>query len=838
MLPTPYESAMMTAAKLPFEGRSWKEIADAFFATGDASRVLEGRSGKVDQMVVSAYEEILAPAFPQEMTVLAVGGYGRRELFPHSDVDLLLLVAQTPTGTRKDALEAFLRFLWDSNLRLSHSVHSLRDCCSVHDDNIELSISLLDRRLLAGDEGLYKKLTDRLPRFLHAQRQDLIRKLCQLTRPRHAKYQHTIYHLEPNVKEAPGGLRDLHLLWWLDKLRDDPLVASQWLNGLQPARDFLWTLRCFLHFRAGRDDNVLTFGAQEEFAEQAFLPFDNPESWLRHYFFHARSIYRAAVRVMDLSEGQTSSLLMGFRQWRSRLSNAEFTVSRERVFFKSPRSVPYDPELIVRLFQFLGRHNLKPALETERKIAENLPVIEEFYKQKKPHWAAILEMLAMPHASTGLLSMHETGALSAVFPEWKRVECLVVRDFNHRYTVDEHTLLAIRSLEKLPVTEDPRRKRFEGLLSEIDETATLRLALLFHDVGKGEGTGEHVSRSVEIAEPAMERIQLPVRKRALVRFLIEKHLELSAAMSRDLDDPATARILAERIGTVERLKYLALVTYADISAVNPGALTPWKAEQLWLVYLTVYNELTRELDTDRIHEQRSVSPEKAAFLEGFPSRYLRTRSDEEIESHLALHRQAREGSGAAVKVDRRNGVYDLVVIAPDRPHLLASLAGTLSSFGLNILKAEAFANDRGTALDTFAFEDPKRNLELNPSEVERLSYTLEKVARGKLRARTLLRNRAVPASPSKGGQVEARISFNNEASDSATLIELVAQDRPGLLYDVTRRVSESGCDIKVVLLDTEAHKAIDVFYVTHDGQKLSPELTEFLRSSLLEAARG
>lgn len=828
---------MTTAAKLPSEG-GWKAIEDAFFASGDASKVLQGRSEQVDRTVVSAWQELLAPAAPSGMALLAVGGYGRRELFPYSDVDLLLLTVQTPEGAQKTALEAFLRSLWDKGLRLSHSVRTVRECCAVHEDNVELSISLLDRRQLAGDENLYAKLDERLPKFLHAQRQSLIRKLCELTRPRHAKYQHTIYHLEPNVKEAPGGLRDLHLLWWLDQLRDDPVVASEWLRSLEPSRDFLWTLRCFLHFRAGRDDNSLTFSAQEEFAEQDFLPFDNPESWMRHYFFHARSIHRAAVRVMDLSEGQNSSLLKGFRQWRSRLSNAEFTVSRERVFFKSPRSIPYDPELVLRLFQFLGRHDLRPALETERKIAENLPALEQHFAQKRPHWAAVFETLNVPHAFTGLFAMHESGVMSAVFPEWKRVECLVVRDFNHRYTVDEHTLLAVKSLEDLHQTSDPRHKRFESLMAEIDDPAALRLAILLHDLGKGEGTGEHVRLSVEVAEQAMERIQLPVRKRALVRFLIERHLELSAAMSRDLDDPVTARHLAEQVGTVERLKYLTLLTYADISAVNPTALSPWKAAQLWLVYLTVYNELNRELDTDRIHEPRSVSPKKAAFLEGFPSRYLRTHSDEEIDGHLELDRQAQEGSGVAVKVERRNGVYDMVVLCPDRPHLLASLAGTLASFGLNILKAEAFANNRGTALDTFAFEDPKRNLELNPSEVERLSYTIEKVARGKLRARNLLKNRVAPPSPSQGSQVEATVSFNNDASDAATLIELVAQDRPGLLYDVTRRLSESGCDIKVVLLDTEAHKAIDVVYVTYEGRKLPAHLMDSLRTSLLEAAQG
>jgi [protein-PII] uridylyltransferase len=431
--------------------------------------------------------------------------------------------------------------------------------------------------------------------------------------------------------------------------------------------------------------------------------------------------------------------------------------------------------------------------------------------------------------------MHEAGVLTAIFPEWKRIECLVVRDFYHRYTVDEHTLLAIKSLEKLSNTEDPQRQQYRNLLSEIDDPATLRLALLLHDVGKGEGDGQHANRSVEIASAAMERIQLPLRKRSLALFLIEKHLDLSAALSRDLSDPATTRALADNVGTVERLKYLTLITYADISAVNPSALSPWKIEQLWLVYLAAYNELTRELDSDRIREHRDDSPERAAFLEGLPSRYLRTHSDEEIDAHVELDRAARE-AGAAVKIERRNGSFDLVVIAPDRPHLLASLAGCLASFGLNILKAEAFANARGTAIDTFCFEDPKRNLELNPSEIDRVAFTLERVALGKLKARNLLKSRPSVPAPSKGGTIESRVSFNNDASDRATLVELVAQDRPGLLYDVARTLSESGCNIEVVLLDTEAHKAIDVFYVTIDGRKLAVEEVPPLQDLLQKIA--
>ena len=321
---------------------------------------------------------------------------------------------------------------------------ALRECCELHDQNIELNISLLDERLLAGDQDLYLKLKERLPRFLEAQQQLLIRHLCSLTRSRHAKYQDTIYHLEPNIKDTPGGLRDLHLLHWLDRLRAE---RAGFVEKLDPARNFLAALRCFLHFRTGRDDNSLTFDSQEEISDKQFLPTKETSDWMREYFFHARGIYRAVIRVMELSEGRNSSLLSEFRNWRSRLSNADFTVSRERVYLKSPLRVAYDPEVVMRLFQFVGRHGFRLALDTEKRIGELLPVIEEHYLKNHPHWAALLETLVQPHASQALVAMHETGVLQAIFPEWKHIECLVVRDFYHRYTVDEHSLLAIRSLE-------------------------------------------------------------------------------------------------------------------------------------------------------------------------------------------------------------------------------------------------------------------------------------------------------------------------------------------------------------------------------------------------------
>jgi [protein-PII] uridylyltransferase len=457
--------------------------------------------------------------------------------------------------------------------------------------------------------------------------------------------------------------------------------------------------------------------------------------------------------------------------------------------------------------------------------------LEEYFATSRPLWPSLKLLLQLPHAARALRAMHDTGLLQIIIPVWEQIECLVVRDFYHRYTVDEHTLVTLEYLEELRATVDPSRKRFRELLEETEEAPLLYMALIFHDMGKSDGLEGHAVASAKVATLVLERMQMPEADRRRVLFLIEHHLDLSAVMnSRDLGDPATGVELAQRVETIEQLRLLALMTYCDISAVNPDAMTPWRLEQLWRTYLVGHRELTRELETERIHSQ--ASDEQSKFLEGFPTRYLRTHTDEQVSAHVELARVAVE-NGVAIMLERGSGVYSLTVVTPDRPNLFASLAGALSAFGMNILKAEAFANANGQVLDTFCFADPMRTLELNPAEADRLKSTVRRAVLGKEDVQRLLRGRPKPAVPSKHAAVKPTVAFDGQASDTATLVEIVAEDRPGLLYDLASTFSSAACSIEVVLIDTEAHKALDVFYVTKDGAKLPPDLQEDLRGRLL-----
>jgi [protein-PII] uridylyltransferase len=788
----------------------------------DPVALLAARTGEVDRAVLAAAGTLSAvPGF----ALLAVGGYGRCELFPYSDVDLLLLFAsERATEGHKPEISAFLQTLWDAGLRVSQSVRTPEECLQVHDQNTELNISILDRRYLCGDRALYDALDQKLPRFFQANRNALVANLAGLTHERHKKFADTFFHLEPNVKETPGGLRDYQLIRWLEQLRGSTPEPSP---DLLLAFEHMARIRWWLHTDGRRDQNVLTFDAQDAIAQQ--WDQGGAAGWMRQYFRHSRAIYRAATRELESQEAQTSGLLAQFRDWRSRLGNADIGVRRERCHLREPRLLEGDPDLALRLFEFVARHGIPPSLETARRIESQLGGIEAHFGGERPSWPALCRLFALPQAAMAIRAMHDTGALFAFFPELNSIEFEVIRDFFHRYTVDEHTIVAIEILLKPP-------NPYAGLLAEAGQLGPLVFAALFHDSGKGNPDEGHVDGSVKLAKAAMSRLSTPAVDREAVLFLISRHLVLSAAMrTRDVFDPQTIQDVAAQMETVERLKALTLLTYADISAVNPTAMTPWRAEQLWQLYLSVYNELTRSLETDRIEAAPAFAPERAAFLEGFPKRYLRTHTEAEVAGHEALEAKAR-ARGAAVEIRKVESAWQMTLAAPDRPGLFACAAGTLSGFGLNILRAEAFANRRGMVLDTFTFADPMRNLELNPSEVDRLRSTAERVLMGRLDVKTLLRNRPKPSPPSSNSEIDGRVSFNSEASRSATLIEIVAQDRPGLLYDLTSAISAHGANIEVVLIDTEAHKAIDVFYVSAEGKKLTPEAQAALAEALREAA--
>jgi [protein-PII] uridylyltransferase len=378
--------------------------------------------------------------------------------------------------------------------------------------------------------------------------------------------------------------------------------------------------------------------------------------------------------------------------------------------------------------------------------------------------------------------------------------------------------------------------------------ALLIFSLLLHDVGKGMPVENHVVGSLQALETAADRLKLSPEEKTEVYFLIEHHLDMSATVQRrDIFDPSTVSGFAGTVGNLERLQRLSLLTYADIHAVNPEALTPWKAEMLWQLFVATSNHFSRTIDRDRLHasdesflleqvRQETGTASKTEierFLEGFPRRYLAVHSPAEIAAHFALY-QRLGSEPVQTEIKSTHHAFTLTLLSADRPALFAAIAGVLAAWGMNIVKADAFANSAGVVLDTFHFVDLHRTLELNPSEIPRFRQSIADVVNNRQALEPLLKGRlaAAMARPPKV-LVQTTVNFDDESSEHCTLMEIVTQDRPGLLYEIGSGLARLACNIEVALIDTEGQKAIDVFYLTAQGRKLTPQKQELLREVLL-----
>jgi [protein-PII] uridylyltransferase len=837
-------------------------IQREFAASGAGRTAVAQRTELIERVLQRLWHDLISPEVdkPRNFALVATGGFGRGWLFPYSDIDLLFLFSdRSAEQAFKDHVRRFSQELWDLRLRLSPASRLLAECERYDPNNTEFTISLLDCRYLAGDRDLFARLHDKvIPKLVEREAGPLLQGLAEVTRERHGKFGQTVYHLEPNLKETPGGLRDYNVACWLalisamDKLHDWPDASSLRApvrRQLDAALEFLMSARCFLHFRHGRDDNALSWEAQDESAARRIGVTDSSEptaaDWMRIYFGHARAVQRTVEQLLEEIPEAWSSLYRQFQSWRSRLSTPDFSVVDGLIFLQQP-SAMQDPEILLRLFHFMANHGLKLSTTTEYRIEQALPALASHPPRGAELWLYLQETLLQPHAADALRAMHSLRLLTLLLPELKPIDSLVVRDFYHRFTVDEHSFLAIESLHRLRESQSEWDKRYSELLGELEDPELLYLALLLHDTGKGVPGGNHVEASLDIAGRCLDRLDADPSERATVLFLIANHLELSAALRRDIFNPETVAAFAEKVGTPERLKMLCLLTYADIKAVNPEALTPWKAENVWQLYISAANYLNRSAD-QRVHADvhddkfarfrslASVTSNKfRSFVEGFPQRYLRVHSAEEVMRHLEMADQVAEDP---VQIDLKRGRhwYDLTLVTRDRPFLFATLTGVLAAWGMNIVKANAFSNEAGTVVDTIHFTDRFRTLELNLSEWARFKRSITEVLLGEADLDRMLRDRQrSEKSVITKVKVETKIEFDDTCSSSSTMVQVIAQDRPRLLHRIASCLSDQECNIEIALIDTEGQMAIDAFYLTSKGAKLTPQHCKQVEKALLD----
>jgi [protein-PII] uridylyltransferase len=838
-----------------------EKIRVAFACSYDGEAASRQRSALVDSVILQLWNaEPGADSAP--LCVAAIGGYGRGTLFPCSDIDLLFVCGQTAGQQfQKSLISKLCQALWDLHLRAGPSVRTLQECGVLQRDNFEFGISLLDCRYLCGEKGLFEELRAQvIPRMVAREAPELMRNLWEMTRRRHQKYGHTIFHLEPNIKEYPGGMRDYQVACWqavisgLEKSLIWPAPESLLPQALRrdcnAALEFLSSVRCFLHYQQNRNLNVLTYDLQAEAASRGIglsgIP-ASPADWMRAYFRHVRAIYRLTVLQDEVPAAQ-SGLYRIFQNRKSRLSNADFAVVQGRVFLRQ-RSALAEPSLLFSLFEFVARHGVKLSAETERCVEAVLPEIQGRLSSFSDLWEHFRRILVLSHAGVALRAMHRLGFLVMIFKEFQLVDSLVIRDYYHRHTVDEHSFVAIEAVHALNSPGNESHGRFRDILLACDRPELLFLALLFHDVGKGMPVSSHVEGSLGALPGIFDRLRLEAEDCEIVRFLIANHLHMSATiLQRNIFDPETVQGFAESVGTIERLKMLTLFTYADISAVNPQALTPWKAEMLWRLFAASENFLNRSVDDQRLHTSgtdpkvEQIAPDWTGSLEGqdlhllldgFPRRYLVSHTRAEILAHAEMWRRLRE-SGVQVQVAKRESCYQLTLLTTDRRRLFATIAGVLSCWQMDILKAEAFCNKSGVVLDTIRFADRFRNLELNPPETRRLEGDIAAAVSGEFDVDRMVDEKGRASWPRPKLTVQPRLRFDNECSSHSTLLELIAGDRPGLLYDVSTAIAELGCNIEVALIDTQGQTALDVFYLTWKGGKLNSMTQDKLRAALLE----
>ena len=841
-----------------------------------------------DTIVLDAYEAAAQCQDGRHHALLALGGYGRREMAPKSDVDLLFLFPRKRDKT-PEFISGVLHPLWDLGFDIGHSSRTVTESTKLARDDLESLTAMLDARLLAGDEELFGTFQKRLFKQLPKRTAARLRK-AHLKRGAHTG---SVQLLEPNVKESPGGLREVQLLEWATKAhyrdRDLDAALGQFLDdvdrqALAAGRDFLWRIRHELHWAMGRKHDVLENETKPRvarslgYSDRAVDPGqpldemphegDVPrvgttdrtgadrgrelavEAFLRDYYLHARDTFHIARLGFE-------RLAAGPRKGKRLLLEPGVVAVDDEIELPGGADwLAEDPLRMLRVFLVSQKRRLALSEPACRTLRQNLQLIDDEVRRHPQARDMFLRILRRKYRTVATLRvMHELGVLGAYLPEFGEITCLVQYDIYHVYTVDEHTLVGLGKLEALG-----RGEGGEALVrtyDSIERKDLLLLGLLLHDVGKSRRQ-EHISVGMEMGEALCARIGLPEADTREVLFLIEQHQEMVLiSQRRDLDDPKMIADFAGRFPKAEWLKALYAMSYADLSAVAAEAWSDWQGALLWELYHKTAEQLesgmkaladrqrTRELVDERLKAITGAWPPARvlAFEEHvrqLPSRYLVAYSLEQIERHLRLleRRRDNEAEGAAeVEFVEHGDHTEVVICTRDQSHLLANICGVLSVNDTYILRADVQTRDDDVVIDTFHVTDVDGAPTLPPWKQERLAQRLQDVIGGTLSVSDLFAS----YSTHWGRRVEKpvrepEVMFENQVSDRYTVIDVDAQDQVGVLYTITHALGELGCDIHMAIIATVVDRANDSFYIVDgEGHKIvNYDSLEGIRTHLLE----
>ncbi len=832
------------------------EIRRRFDGGASGRAVVRAHCHLVDQMVRVVFDHVSENVHPagslstgEVLSLVAVGGYGRGEMAPYSDVDLLFLIPYKITPRSEQVIEDVLYFLWDLGLKVGQATRSVDDCIRQAKSDLTICTSLLEARWLWGDQDLYRTLRKRFQKEVAAVRgatRFIEAKLGERA-ARHKRLGGSRYSLEPNIKEGKGGLRDLHTLYWIGKFLyqvDD--VAELTARGVftktearrfDKAQNFLWILRCHLHYAADRAEERLTFDLQKEIAprlgytERAGAR--DVERFMKHYFLVAKEVgdlTRIFCAALEAEHDRRSRFrLPTLRRQRSiegfRLEGDRLSVAGATVFAKHPVHM-------LRIFHAAQKHDLDIHPQALRWITQNLKHIDAKARAEPEANRLFLDMLTSPKdPETTLRRLNEAGVFGRFVPDFGRVVALMQYNMYHHYTVDEHTLFAIGILHKI---ERGELKDEVPIASEVVHKVLSRrvlfLAVLLHDIAKGRG-GDHSEIGAKVARKLCPRLGLSEEETETVAWLVRHHLAMSdTAFKRDIADPQTITDFTALVQSPERLRLLLVLTVADIRAVGPGVWSAWKAALLRDLYWRAEEALTGTVAEDSRQTRVAAAQEAlrtklgdwpedeigAHLARGYAPYWLSVDS-ETHERHARLVREA-EGRQAPLtvdtRIDRYRQVTEVTVYTADHAGLFSRIAGAMAVAGASIDAARIFTLANGMALDTFYVRDAIGGPFDRPDHLARLSAAVEQTLAGRLKpAQELARRRSTLPSRLRVFKVLPRVLIDNKASARATVIEVNGRDRPGLLYDLTRALSKLNLMIHGARIATFGERAVDVFYV-------------------------
>lgn len=796
------------------------------------------------------------PSGAERMAVVATGGYGRGLMAPESDIDLLFILPYKQTAWGEQVAEAILYCLWDMGLKVGHATRSVDESIRQARGDMTIRTAILETRFLTGDQPLYDELVARFDKeVVQGTASEFVTAKLAEREERHRRGGQSRYLVEPNVKDGKGALRDLHTLFWIAKyvyrVRDTDELAERGVFDAQEYRsfrrcaDFLWSVRCNLHFYSGRAEERLSFDLQREIAVRlgytSHPGMQDVERFMKHYFLVAKEVGNLTAILCAKLEDQQAKPAPVLSRMMARLrptpakrrvpESDDFIVDNNRINVAAPDVFKHDPVNLIRIFRLAQKNDLAFHPDAMRDVTRSLGLINAQMRENPEANRLFMEILTSDNAEIVLRRMNETGVLGHFIRAFGKIVSMMQFNMYHHYTVDEHLIRCIGFLQDIERGGNDEFALASDLMRKTrpEHRAVIYIATLLHDVAKGRPE-DHSIAGAKVARRLCPRLGFSAADTELVAWLIEEHLTMSTvAQSRDLSDRKTIENFAAVVQSVEQMKLLTILTTADIRGVGPGVWNGWKAQLLRSLYYETEPVLTGGFsEVDRGKRLVAAHAEfRMAFAEWppdeldayiarhYPAYWLKVELARKIRHARFVRSSEQAGHKLAINVgfDEVRGVTELTIFAADHPWLLSIIAGACASAGANIVDAQIYTTTDGRALDTISISREYDRDEDEGRRATRIGEMIEDVLEGKLRLPEVVARRTV-RSKAKPFVIEPEVTINNQWSDRYTVIEVSGLDRPGLLYELTTAISKLNLNIASAHVATFGERARDVFYVT------------------------